>query len=177
MASRRLGVRRMRRLGVGRIGVVCLLATFLSGCHTYHQVDNPPVGSMVRVRVPVTSAIAGRNAPVESASIEGMLVAADDTLTLATETRREFGAYRELMQRDTLRLARSQASSVEVREFSTKRSVVLGVVIAGVAGVSAWYAFDLGGGGDPPGGNGGEPPALSVVTPSLLSALWGLIAR
>lgn len=169
----------MRRwLGAGRVGLACVAIAVLSGCHTYHVVDEPPVGSMVRVRVPLTSAIAGTRAPIETVSLEGLLVAAGDTLMLATETRRELGAYRELIQRDTLRLARSQASSVEVREFSTARSVVLGTVIAGVAGLAAWYAFDLGGGqaGDDSGNGNGTVTSI-VASPSIVSAVWGLIAR
>lgn len=166
-------------VGPGRVGLVCVAVAVLTGCHTYHVVDEPPVGSVVRVRVPLTSAIAGTSAPIETVSVEGLLVGAGDTLRIATETRRELGAYRELIQRDTLRLARSQASSVEVREFSTGRSVVLGTVIAGVAGLAAWYAFDLGGGeaGDGPGNGNGTVTTSIVASPSILSAVWGLIAR
>lgn len=166
-------------LGAARVGLIVAGAAVLGGCHTYHVVDEPPVGSMVRVRVPLTSAIVGNSSSIETVSVEGLLVGVGDTLKLATETRREFGAYRELIQRDTLRLARSQASSVEVREFSTARSVVLGTVIAGVAGLAAWYAFDLGGGdgGDGPGNGNGTVTTSIVASPSILSAVWGLIAR
>jgi hypothetical protein len=100
-----------------------------------------------------------------------------DTITLATQTRREFGAYREITQYDTLRFASSQANSLEIREFARNRSVVLGVAIAAGAGFGGALAFGLGGGSknQPPDGQGPLPAV--VVSGSLLSTLWGAIAR
>lgn len=166
-----------RRVAFRRVVVVAMGASLLSACHTYRTVDDPPVGSTVRVRVPVTSALSNPNRAPATASIEGVLLSMSDTITLATTTRREFGAYRELTQHDTLRFLSSQANSVEIREFSRNRSVVLGVAIAAGAGFGAAVAFGLGGGktGDPPGGEG--PLPAIVVSGSLLSTLWGAIAR
>lgn len=142
-------------------------AIVLSGCHTYRPVDTAPVGSMVRVRVPVTSPL-GR--AVDMASIEGQLLDDGDTITLATETRRQLGAFSELMQYDTIRLAEDQVGSFELKEFSTKRSVVLGVVIAVGTFVGAAYGFGLAGGADPPEGDVPPPP----VTFSFFSLPWSL---
>lgn len=151
-------------------------AMAISGCYSYHPVTSAPVGSMVRVRVPVQSALNNPNRAPQSASIEGLVIQGGDTLALATETRREFGAYRELVQYDTIRLAPSQTSSIEVREFSSGRSVILGLAIAGGAGSLAAVAFGLGGGGEG-SSPGGEGPETAIVSLSMVSALWGLITR
>ena len=147
-------------------------AAALGGCHTYRPVTAPTPGSTVRVHVPVTSAL---SRAAETAAVEGVLVSMSDTITLATQTRREFGAFRELIQVDTLRLATSQASFLEVREFSKPRSVLLGVVITGGAAYLALMGFG-GGGGEPP-----DPPTQPqtsvVVSRSLVSSLVGLIFR
>ena len=90
----------------------------------------------------------------------------------------KYGAFREILQYDTVRIAASEASSVEVREFSSGRSVVLGVVIAAGAATAAVLAFNSGGnGGNPPGPDPGPPAPALVVSGSLLSAIWGLIGR
>ena len=135
---------------------------FLVGCHTYRPVEHAPVGSIVRVRVPVSSPV-GRT--VETASVEGQVLDNGDTLTLATETRRQLGAYSELMQFDTIRLADAQVSSVEIKEFSTKRSVVLGVAITAGAVLAAAFGFGLTGGADPP--DDGRPPPVTFSFLSL----------
>ena len=102
------------------------------------------------------------------ASIEGELLDNGDTLTLATETRRQLGAFSELMQFDTIRLTEAQVGSLELKEFSTKRSVLLGVVIAAGAFVGAAYGFGLVGGSDP--GDGDGPPPVA----RLFSLPWSL---
>ncbi len=147
-------------------------ALVVSACHTYRPVENPSPGATVRVTVPVVSAIADPNAPPQSVAIEGEVLDGRDTLVLAMTTRREFGAFRELTQTDTVRLAADQRLGVELREFSPRRSVVLGAVIAaGVTGLAA-AAFGLGGGGDTDGpGDSGPNPAI-VVSASVLSAIW-----
>lgn len=165
--------------GVLRAGMVGVAVMVLSGCYTYRVVDNPPIGSMVRVNVPVTttSALTAGGSSTESIAVDGVLLAVGDTLSVATQTRRSMGAYRELVQFDTLRLAAGQATSVELKEFSSSRSVVLGVVIAAAAGTAGAVAFGLGGGqsgNEPPGPIG---PSTAVVTSSLVSTVWGLLRR
>ena len=149
---------------------------YLTGCHTYTPVQTEPVGSDVRVRVPLTSAISGRNGAVETVGIEGRLIGVGDTLFLATETRRELGAYREITQFDTISVAMDQTSSIEVKEFSTTRSIILGASIAAVAGVAAVIAFNATSGSEGEESPGpGSPDSSLLVSRSLVSVLWGLL--
>ena len=146
----------------------------LGGCYTYQVVDTPPLGSTVRVRVPVTSALDDPNTAPALVAIEGQVLEVGDTLVLARRTRREFGAFREVILFDTLRLRRAQTSSIELKEFSSGKSVMLGIVIAaGITGL-ALAGFKGGGGdGETPGV---DPPNPSiVVNGSVLSAVWGFI--
>lgn len=160
------GIRAGLQAAVLTAGVV-----FLAGCHTYRVVENPPPGSVVRVRIPVQSPLNNRT---EDVLVEGQLLDNGDTISLATETRRQLGAYSELMQHDTLRLASDRVTSFELKEFSTGKSIALGVVIAGGATLAALFGFG-GGGGEVP--NPPIPPQTTVVNQSLLSTVWGLIAR
>ena len=159
-----------------RLGVLALGTLFLSGCHTYRVVDSASPGSTVRVSVPVRSALAGRNAPMGIESVEGRLLQDGDTLALATETRRTLGAYRDIVQLDTLRLARDQVTGLEVRELSTTRSVVLGVVIAAGAAAAGVLAYSAAGGGSTNNNGGGEPPAFEMST-SVFGTLLSLFSR
>lgn len=156
--------------------ILCVTAVLvLGGCHTYQVVDTPPLGSTVRVRVPVTSALDDRNTAPASAAIEGEVLQVGDTLVLATRTRREFGAFREVILLDTLRLGRGQTSSIELKEFSGGRSVVLGIVLAGGATGLALAAFKGGGGDNEVPSGPGRPPTAVVVSRSVLSAVWAFI--
>ncbi len=146
----------------------------LGGCYTYQVVDTPPLGSTVRVRVPVTSALDDPNTAPALVAIEGQVLEVGDTLVLARRTRREFGAFREVILFDTLRLRRAQTSSIELKEFSSGKSVMLGIVIAaGVTGLALAGFRGGGGDGETPGV---DPPNPSiVVNGSVLSAVWGFI--
>ena len=146
----------------------------LGGCYTYQVVDTPPLGSTVRVRVPVTSALDDPNTAPALVAIEGQVLEVGDTLVLARRTRREFGAFREVILFDTLRLRRAQTSSIELKEFSSGKSVMLGIVIA--AGVTALALAGFNGGGGDGETPGVDPPNPSiVVNGSVLSAVWGFI--
>lgn len=146
-----------------------------AGCHTYTPVSTPMPGSTVRVRVPVASALADPNAPPQTAAIEGEVVASGDTLVLATTNRQEYGAFREIVQHDTVRLGPDQRYSVELSEFSTGKSVALGLAIAGGAAILATTAFGGGGGGDTPIGTGPPPPQPIVISNGLISSILGLL--
>lgn len=160
-----------------RVGCAAVCASLLTGCHTYRVVDSPPaVGSTVRVHVPVASPLIGANRAPQTATVEGHLLTAADTIVMATRTRRHFGAFRELVQVDTFRLAATDASRVEVREFSGARSVTLGVVVAAGAALLAFAAFDFGPPGDPPDPLGQEQSAV-VFQGSMVSSLLGLVFR
>ena len=155
--------------------ILCVAAgLLLGGCHTYRAVDTPQLGSTVRVRVPVTSALDDPNAAPASVAIEGEVLQVGDTLVLATRTRQEFGAFREVILLDTLRLGPGQTSSIELKEFSGTRSVLLGVGLAAGAAGLALATFSGGGGGGIENGPG-PPVTAIVVNRSILSAIWGLI--
>lgn len=170
----------MRALGMGwRTAMAAVGVIALSGCYTYRTVDNPAVGSAVRVNIPVTvsSALTNPSGATESIAVEGVLLDVGDTLSLSTKTRRSMGAYRDLVAFDTLRLARDQTTSVQLKEFSSARSVVLGVVIAGSAGVAGAVAFGLIGGEAGDESPGPVGPVTAVVSSSLVSTVWGLLRR
>lgn len=126
-----IDLRRRLRGPIGTL-VVLLSATLMTACHTYTPVSAPAPGSTVRVQIPVRSAVDDPNAPTPTRAVEGQVVAAGDTLVLATRDRFEYGAYREIVQYDTLRLGPEQRSTVEVREFSNRKSVVLGLAVTGI---------------------------------------------
>ncbi|MEM7415452.1 MAG: hypothetical protein AAF389_08145 [Gemmatimonadota bacterium] len=154
-----------------------LIATVLgtAGCHSYTPVSTPMPGSTVRVRVPVASALADPNAPPQTASIEGQVVESGDTLVLATRNRQEYGAFREIVQYDTVRLGPDQRYSVELSEFSTGKSVALGLAITGGAALLAATAFGGGGGDDSPIPGGPPPPQPIVISNGLISSILGLL--
>ena len=148
------------------------------GCHTYAPIESATPGTIVRVHVPLTSALANPNAPPETVSIEGEVLTASDTISLATRSRREIGAFREIVEFDTLRLSVDALVGMEVREFSTARSVVLGVAIAGAAAAFAWSALSIEVGGTGDDGNGGGPVSLSsVVVREVAGTIWRVIGN
>lgn len=149
-------------------------AAFLSGCHNYIPVERPEIGSTVRVRVPVTSAVADPNSLRESsASIEGEVVASGDSIALAVLRRMEYGAYREVVRQDTFRVAAADAIAIERREYSRNKSVALGVGIALAAAGLAATAFGIGGGQQGGGPNGGDPTQGPVIRIPLLGMAFG----
>jgi hypothetical protein len=166
----------MRTRTVRWVPVLMLAGTVLSGCHNYHVVETPSIGSIVRVRVPVTSALDAPNAAPRTTSLEGQVVSVGETLLLATKSSRSYGAYREVVQFDTISLRAEQVSVIEVREFSSRKSVLMGVVITAgalAAGITAFNSAKNGGNPEVPG----PPPPQSaiVVSNSLISMIWGLI--
>ena len=172
------GVRRDGHPGARRARRVVLLVGLLvaSGCYSYTPVSNPAVGTTVRVRVPVTSAVDDRNAAQNSVLIEGDVVESRDTLVLTTTNRQEYGAYREITLVDTIRLAPDQFVSLEQGEFSTGRTAVLTIAIVAGATALALGAF----GGESGGSGGGEPPPPTpqgavVISNSFVSGVLGLL--
>ena len=152
---------RSNRLGaLGRMLPAALLcgAPLVSGCYTYRLVEEAPVGSVARLRVPVQTAIVDSNSPPETVAIEGLILSFGDTISFEASNRQVIGAFREVVRFDTLRVARTGLASIEVREFSRTRSVVLGVAVAaGTAGLAlAALGVEGGEAGDRPGDGGSE---------------------
>ncbi|MXY32300.1 MAG: hypothetical protein F4Y48_13965, partial [Gammaproteobacteria bacterium] len=125
----------------------------VSGCYTYRLVEEAPVGSVARLRVPIQSAIVDPNAPPETVAIEGLIISFGDTISFEASNRQVIGAFREVVQYDTLQVARDGLASIEVREFSRARSVVLGVAVAaGTVGLAlAALGVEGGAAGEKPG--------------------------
>lgn len=145
-------------------GVVALLWVVLavSGCYSYRLVEDAPVGAVARLRVPIQSAIVDPNSPSETVAVEGKIVSVGDTIWFEASTRHTVGLFRDVVQYDTLRVARDGLASIEVREFSTTKSVLLGAGLA--AGTAALAAAAAGvGGGQAGAGPGGDAPQTSTT--------------
>ena len=143
------------------------------GCHSYIPSDSPAPGSVARVRIPTGSAAEGPNAVAETASLEGVVVSAGDTIVLAMRIRREWGNDGGTLRTDTVRLSRDRLSSIEVKEVATGKSLLLTAAIAGAAMALA-LTLDVGPGiglGDPEEEE--EEPSVggAVITLSLASII------
>lgn len=154
--------------------LLCILSVVSAGCYTYTPVQQPAPGQIVRLHVPITSAIANPNAPPQTVAIEGQVLSASDTIEIATRTRREFGAFRELIEYDTFRVDVEQLAGMELREFSTTKSVVLtGLIVGGATGLAlAALSIESGRGGNDDNGGG---PVTTVVLG--IGKLVGAVAR
>lgn len=164
----------MKTRELGRLFTCVLGAALMAGCHNYLPVERPAIGSTVRVRVPVTSAIADRNTPEgASASIEGQVVSAGDSIVLAVLRRMEYGAYREIVRHDTISIAMADAMTVEEREYSRDKSLTLGLAIAAMAAGFAAAAFGAGGSQQGETTNGDGPNSRPVTLFPLLRISLG----
>ena len=134
---------------LGRVGGVAG-AVILSGCYSYLPVESPVVGSVARLRVPITSAVADPTLPPETATVEGTVLETGDTVVVEVTTRREIGAFREFVQENTYRIASDELVSIEERQFSSRRSIGLGAILALAAGGFALIALTGDTGGDNP---------------------------
>ncbi len=149
----------------------------VSGCYTYRLVEEAPVGSVARLRVPIQSAIVDPNSPPETVAIEGLIISFGDTISFEASNRQVIGAFREVVQYDTLQVARDGLASIEVREFSRTRSVLLGIgVAAGTAGLAlAALGIEGGEAGQRPGGDGSESFTAGIAVG--VGALGRLLGR
>jgi len=148
----------MRVLRGLRGGPAVFGALLLSGCHSYLPVQSPTPGSVARVHVPVRSAVTNPNAPAPTVSVEGTVLSVGDTIVLEVRTRQHFGALQEVVQENIYRVGLDEVVSIEARELSGRRSVLLGVGILGGIGLLALAAFggEFGQGGEGPDNNGGR---------------------
>lgn len=150
----------------------------MSGCYTYVPVEQPAPGSTVRIQVPVRSAISRPNQAPESISMEGLVLSAADSVVLEVSSRREIGAFREILRVDTLRVARADLSAVHSRVFSRGKSIGLGVAIVSGTAALAALAFGLRGGSSGDDGDGnGNPTTSSIRINPILSAVLGALGR
>ncbi|MYC89179.1 MAG: hypothetical protein F4X22_13235 [Gemmatimonadales bacterium] len=143
------GARRRRHRTVAFLAV----GLTVSGCYSYRLTDDAPVGAVARLRVPIQSAIVDPNSPAGTVAVEGKVISVGDTIEFEATTRHTLGLFQDILQYDTLRVARDGVTSIEVREFSTTKSVLLGAgILAGTAALAA-AAAGVGGGeaGDAPG--------------------------
>lgn len=150
---------------------------FLSGCYSYVPVERPAPGTTVRVHVPVRSAVQASNAPAETIDVEGVVVSDGDSLVIATKNRREFGAFREVIEVDTLRVARSGISLLEQQVFSKSKTYgMTALVTVGTAGV-VWALVQAAGGrgGEGAPGNGGTGAQIRVKP--IFQGIFGLLGR
>lgn len=164
-----------------RLLVVSSMAAALlggSGCYSYLPVENPSPGTPVRIQVPVASSVVQPNRAPESMAFEGTVVSLGDTLLLETKSRREFGAFREILELDTLRVAQSNLTLIEERMMSKPKTYALtGVVTAGVVWLGIAMMNTLTGerGGDDDGG--GDDTAGQIILLPIFSGLLKLIGR
>lgn len=142
--------------GTMRVVAFGLGAFLLAGCYRYVPVEMPAPGTVARVRVPVQSAVADPNAPPETVSVEGSVLASGDTLVLAARLSRDISPFQQYVRFDTFRVASAELASVERKEFSMGRSVGLGVAVAGGAALMAVAALGIQGGGDGAGDGDGD---------------------
>ena len=150
--------------GVRRFRPVAFLwaALMVSGCYSYRFAEDAPVGAVARLRVPIQSAIVDPNRPPETVAIEGKVVSVGDTIRFEASTRHVLGLFQDVVQYDTLSVARDGIASIEVREFSMAKSVLLGAGLAGGTVALAIAAF-AGQGGDAGEVPGTDPPSASVA--------------
>ncbi len=165
----------MRSSRCGSVLLAVAASVLVAGCYTYEPIRRPVPGSEVRVLIPVTSALDDPNAAQRTVSVEGIVIASGDTLVLATETRNQINQFREVIRYDTIKLASDAYAGLQLKEFSRRKSVGLGVAIFGGAALAATYVFKGGATNDPPGTPPSGPNPAIVVNRSLLSAIWGLL--
>jgi len=140
-------------------------AALLSGCYSYTPVEHVSPGTTVRIHVPVTAAAVGtRSREPQTVSFEGLVLSAADSLVLETKSRREIGAFQEVFELDTLRVATTRLAGIEERRFSKPRTYAFtALVTAGAAGLVVAAVNAAGGfGGDGPPGNGTVQSAIPL---------------
>lgn len=165
-----------RSLRLSGLAAVLLLA---SACYTYRPVEHPAPGTPVRVGVPLASPLTRPNQAPETVTFEGRLLSLADTVMVETRSRREMGAFREIFELDTLRVATSNITLMEERLLSKPRTYAFtAVVTAGAAllGIAAMNTL-TGESGDPnPPGDGGNPQGQFSLNP-IVSGLLKLVGR
>lgn len=159
----------------GRLATFLCVVLTVSGCYSYRQVEEAPVGAVARLRVPIQSAIVDPNSPPGTVAVEGKVISVGDTIRFEASTRHTLGLFRDVVQYDTLSVAREGLASIEVREFSTTKSVLLGVGIAAGTAALAAAAAGVGGGdaGDAPNTDTPQTStAVGIAVPASTIGRW-----
>ena len=167
----------LRMAGIRSVLAVLLLAG-AGGCYSYAPVESPAPGTEIRIQVPVQSAVVRPNQAPESMSFEGTLVALSDTLSLEVTSRREVGAFREIVEQDTLRVAHANILLLEERTFSKPKTYAFTAVLTAGAvalGVAAMNTLTGQAGDSDRPGDGGNPNSQQVVLSGIFSKLFRLI--
>lgn len=167
----------MRKTNWFARATLVLGAALMSGCYTYVPVERPTPGETVRIEVPVRSAVAGGRDREDTASMEGKLVSAGDSIVLEVASTTAIGNFRQVKSLDTLRVARADVSSVATRNFSKPKTIGLTAVIVGATAALAVAALDLGGGSDGSGKPGGGTTTGAIRVGPILLKLVHAIAR
>ena len=160
-----------------RPGLSLVGAMLFAACSTYTPVGNPVPGVTVRAQVPIQSAITNRNSAPQLITIEGIVVSSGDTVVLATKSRQEYGAFREIMRFDTVRVARDELASLDLQEFSAKKSVALGVGLTAAATYFAVSALGVKNGEAGGGPDGDIKPSGTIVLRPIVGLIWRLISN
>ena len=156
---------------------VAMIALPLTGCYNYVPVENPSPGAIVRMKVPVRTSVRGSNDAPESFAIEGVVVASGDTVVLASTTRTQYGAFREISLVDTLRAARVDLVALDEKVYSPQKSIALGVFVAGGIALFIGSVTGFVGGSEDDEVGDGTMPNASVVLTSVLTGLLGIFGR
>ncbi len=150
-----------------------------SACYSYQPIENPAPGTVIRIQVPAASPVIRPNQAPPSVSFEGTLVSLGDTMLLEVKSRREVGAFREILELDTLRVAGSRVTLLEERLFSRPKTYAF---TAALTLGSAWLGIKAlntltgqTGNPDKPGG-GGDPQGQLILNP-IFSGFLKLIGR
>jgi hypothetical protein len=152
------------------------VATLASGCYSYSAIERPTPGSQVRIHIPMRSAAASVGG-TETVTFEGTVLAFSDSLVLETRSRREYGAFREVFEFDTLRVHPGSLSGIDERTYSKRKTYAFTALVTAGAAALVVGAVQAAGGGD---GNGG--PGNGVVLPAkilkpVLSSILRLVGR
>jgi hypothetical protein len=160
---------------VGKV-VMVLGAAIMSGCYSYVPVERPTPGTVVRIDVPVRSAVTGSRQQPETAALEGTVVSAGDSIVLAMSSTQEIGNFRQIRSADTVRVARADLAGISERSFSKPKTIALTTVITGATVGLALVALGVGGGsqGSGPPGNG---PGAAIIVKPIFSALLHALGR
>jgi hypothetical protein len=154
-------------------GTALLSAFVLSGCYTYVPVTSAPVGSPVRVLLPVETRAPNGAVTRGTTPVEGTLVTFGDSILVATESTQQVGNFRQVSLQDTLRVAANEVDRIELRQFSRGRTAALTTAVVGGAVLAAAGVIQAVGGSDENGGNG-NGTAASVTVGRLLKLFRSL---